>query len=69
MENQTVDRPLEWRRKQKMRTFINRYLAIGLLMLVPLWAGAVTIDLQASLDGDQANAGAGTGSLGTALRT
>jgi len=52
-----------------MRTFINRYLAIGLLMLVPLWAGAVTIDLQASLDGDQANAGAGTGSLGTALRT
>lgn len=39
-------------------------IVIIMLAFVPTLSQAATIDLFASLDGDQANAGAGTGSLG-----
>jgi len=51
-----------------MRTdYINRFMIAGLLMFVPHWSGAAIFALQASLDSAQANAGAGTGSLGTGI--
>lgn len=49
-----------------MISIITRYtVAVIALAMTPLFAQAATIDLFASIDGAQANAGAGTGSLGT----
>lgn len=48
-----------------MKKFITSVLSVFVLVILPGYTNAATIDLFASIDGDQANAGAGTGSLGT----